>query len=209
MKETIDCRIIQDLLPLYVDGLTSNYSNQIVEAHLKECPDCAQMLKYMQEPDDIVAPQKKEVDFMRKIRSHLFKWKALASTILIFLLLFAILGYILYGRMTPKIFSEVFGVNSRDIYSCQIMDWSFESAGKRLTVEAFDLMSMMKIADYYYEGVKDKYMYGNLYEIRIYDDEGIPRAHFWISDENYVYTENSTYSIRNNTEIIEYLDDLF
>ena len=111
--------------------------------------------------------------------------------------------------MTPKIFSEVFGVNSRDIYSCQIMDWSFESAGKRLTVEAYDLMSMMKVADYYYEGVKDKYMYGNLYEIRIYDKEGIPRSHFWISDENYVYTETSTYSIRNNTEIIKYLDDLF
>lgn len=209
MKETIDCRIIQDLLPLYVDGLTSNYSNQIVEAHLKECPDCAQMLKYMQEPDDIVEPQKKEVDFMRKIRSRLFRWKALASIILIFLLLFAILGYILYGRMTPKIFSEIFGVNSRDIYSCQIMDWTTESAGKKLTVEAYDLMSMMKVADYYYEGVKDKYMYGNLYEIRIYDKEGMPRAHFWISDENYVYTENSTYNIRNNPEIIEYLDNLF
>lgn len=37
---TIKCKVIEDLLPLYVDGLTSNESNQMVEEHLNTCHEC-------------------------------------------------------------------------------------------------------------------------------------------------------------------------
>lgn len=40
------CEIIRDLLPLYIDGLTSKESNQEIEKHLKNCEGCQ---KYYQE----------------------------------------------------------------------------------------------------------------------------------------------------------------
>ena len=40
------CEIIRDLLPLYIDGLTSKESNQEIEKHLKNCEECQ---KYYQE----------------------------------------------------------------------------------------------------------------------------------------------------------------
>ncbi len=43
MKKT-DCGIIRDLLPLYVDDICSESSRQLVNEHLKECPECADML---------------------------------------------------------------------------------------------------------------------------------------------------------------------
>ena len=40
------CEMIRDLLPLYIDGLTSKESNQEIEKHLKNCEECQ---KYYQE----------------------------------------------------------------------------------------------------------------------------------------------------------------
>lgn len=210
MNQKMDCRIIEDLLPLYIDGLTSTHTNHEIEAHLKECPACTQLLEHMKAPDEIAKVEEREIDFLKKIRKSMMKWKALTGFILIFLMLCSIAGYMLHNRMTPKLFAEVFGFTSREVYSCQIMDWSStEKNPAPITIESHDLISIMKASDYYYEGLKDNYMYGNLYEIRFYDEDGIPIAHFWISDEEFLYTENSTYSIRNNPEIIEYLDKLF
>lgn len=38
------CKIIEDLLPIYHDGVCSDESGMLVEEHLKECPDCGRIL---------------------------------------------------------------------------------------------------------------------------------------------------------------------
>ena len=43
MKNDLTCGVVRDLLPSYVEGLTSPESNTAVERHLSECPDCAQL----------------------------------------------------------------------------------------------------------------------------------------------------------------------
>ena len=45
----IPCEIIRDLLPSYMDGLTSEESNQAVEEHLKECETCRAYFQAMKE----------------------------------------------------------------------------------------------------------------------------------------------------------------
>ena len=45
MKE-INCKIIQDLLPLYIDGVCSEDSKLLIEKHLSHCEDCR---KYLEE----------------------------------------------------------------------------------------------------------------------------------------------------------------
>ena len=37
MKEKRDCKIVQDLLPNYIEKLTNDETNKYVEEHLKEC----------------------------------------------------------------------------------------------------------------------------------------------------------------------------
>jgi len=40
-----ECEIIRDLLPLYTDEVCSPSSREIVDGHLKDCPDCAAYLE--------------------------------------------------------------------------------------------------------------------------------------------------------------------
>ncbi len=46
----MNCRIVQDLLPLYHDGVCSDESRAAVEAHLAGCEDCRRMLADMDVP---------------------------------------------------------------------------------------------------------------------------------------------------------------
>ncbi len=46
----IHCRVIRDLLPLYVEGLASPESRELVEQHLTDCPECRQKLTEMSRP---------------------------------------------------------------------------------------------------------------------------------------------------------------
>ena len=52
------CEIVQDLLPLYVDGCCTQSSRELVEEHLKECSACKQAWQAM--TGDIPAPQEPE-----------------------------------------------------------------------------------------------------------------------------------------------------
>ena len=40
MKENRNCKIVQDLLPNYIEKLTTEETNQFIEEHLKECDEC-------------------------------------------------------------------------------------------------------------------------------------------------------------------------
>ncbi|MGN0334409.1 MAG: zf-HC2 domain-containing protein [Lachnospiraceae bacterium] len=40
----LNCKIIEDLLPLYLDNVCSDQSRQMVEVHLKECEECKKLL---------------------------------------------------------------------------------------------------------------------------------------------------------------------
>lgn len=40
MKNDLQCNIVKDLLPLYMDELTSEETNSFIKKHLEECPNC-------------------------------------------------------------------------------------------------------------------------------------------------------------------------
>ncbi|MEL7655264.1 MAG: zf-HC2 domain-containing protein, partial [Bacillota bacterium] len=46
-KISMKCEIVKDLLPSYIDGLTSNESNSEIEEHLKTCEECTEILDQM------------------------------------------------------------------------------------------------------------------------------------------------------------------
>lgn len=45
----ISCEVIQDLIPLYIEKISSKESNRLVEEHMQECEECRQLRKEVQQ----------------------------------------------------------------------------------------------------------------------------------------------------------------
>ena len=53
----MNCRIADDLLPLYVDGVCSPDSRALLEEHLRDCPACREKLRRMAQDTPAVSPE--------------------------------------------------------------------------------------------------------------------------------------------------------
>ena len=76
------CEVIRDLLPLYVDELTSPQTNQQIEAHIKCCPECTKILEQLRNPIE-TSPSEND-NYIKALRKQLQKKRI--QTICIFLL---------------------------------------------------------------------------------------------------------------------------
>ena len=47
------CEVIRDLLPLYIDGVCSDESKELIEEHIKECEKCQSYLSSLKESSNI------------------------------------------------------------------------------------------------------------------------------------------------------------
>ena len=65
MKHKLPCELIQDLFPSYIDDLTSDVTNILLEEHVKECEKCREILGRMQETTEgiIVLKKRKRLIF--------------------------------------------------------------------------------------------------------------------------------------------------
>ena len=90
----LSCNIVQDLLPGYVDGCTSQETNKSVEEHLTECQQCSSICEAMKEP--LAEGADKEIDYLRRIRKSGYK-KVLAAVVITFSLLLGIFLLFYYG----------------------------------------------------------------------------------------------------------------
>ena len=74
----MDCNVIQDLIPLYVDRCCSDKSAELVKEHLTNCPVCAAVYESMHKPEmtDVTGtstdlPYKKELQRIREFRGSI------------------------------------------------------------------------------------------------------------------------------------------
>lgn len=56
------CKLIQDLLPLYHDGVCSNESQEIIKEHLSGCKDCTKYYDALCESDTVPTPKKRDIE---------------------------------------------------------------------------------------------------------------------------------------------------
>ena len=97
----ISCEVIRDLFPSYIDGLTSEASNQAVEEHVTNCEECRKLLSSMKGGEEAFAPEepeKKEIDYLKKNRRR---------TVMI--VLFSILGVLAIGVLVVALRFFVIG----------------------------------------------------------------------------------------------------
>lgn len=101
----LNCNVIRDLLPTYVDDICSAETKVIIEEHIQKCNDCRNLVKMIRETEFVSQEaDNKEIDYMKKIRKH-FTGKSIVCFVL--LLLIAVLGIVIsiqnYG-MVPLSF---------------------------------------------------------------------------------------------------------
>lgn len=85
----MNCNIVNDLIPLYIDGCCSEESKSAVEAHIQTCKTCKRVYKEMSIPSELIS-ETNAPTALRKLKD----WQA---SILQSVLLFISFGLITIG----------------------------------------------------------------------------------------------------------------
>lgn len=97
--EKIECAVVNDLLPLYCDGVVSKRTSEIVVEHLETCESCKAELEKIKEPipeqDETITTREKFRRFMKKHR--------IKRAILIGLLIAALIAFSLFAFNIPVV----------------------------------------------------------------------------------------------------------
>ena len=94
MKQNRDCKIVQDLLPNYIENLTDEVTNEYIEEHIAKCPECARVLKDMNGEIKLgQINQDKEIKYLKAVRKRVKRTIAIVSLIII-LTAACVVGYV-------------------------------------------------------------------------------------------------------------------
>lgn len=85
------CEIIRDLLPSYIEKLTSPHSNEEIEKHLQSCDECRSYYNEMTKSTDLFLPvidkeEVKKLNFLKKVKSKNKKTIILSISIVLILI---------------------------------------------------------------------------------------------------------------------------
>ena len=79
-----DCKIVQDLLPNYIEELTDGVTNEYIEEHIVKCSECANVLKAMNGDIKLEAIQQdKEINYLKNVRKRVKRTIAIVSLVVI------------------------------------------------------------------------------------------------------------------------------
>lgn len=100
MESRIRCEVVRDLLPSYIEGLTSEVTNEEIESHLSACKECEILYCEMKTP--IEKPiETKELDYLKKVKERTNKKVFFVGALIVglFLLLIGIRMYVVGGNV--------------------------------------------------------------------------------------------------------------
>ena len=90
----IECSVVRDILPLYLDDVVSQETRDIVKEHLTDCPDCREQAWSMKEALKVPgAPdfQKEEAGVLKRHLKRMQAWQ-LIQCVLVLVLTFAVMA---------------------------------------------------------------------------------------------------------------------
>lgn len=139
----LPCAIVEDLLPAYMEGLTSEETRQAVEAHLASCPACAAKRAAMgaeEGPSPAeTAETAREVDYLKAVRRRSRRRVAAAilCTVLVLLLGFAAKIFVIGEPLGPA-GAAVSAQREDDVLRVQVSSAASGNAFRGWTVEDRD-----------------------------------------------------------------------
>lgn len=85
----LECKIVQDLLPAYIDKLTSPETNEFIEKHLQECKECQKDVEIMKKGLEMETKKMQhQVDYLKKYKRKILIAKIIISIAIIITCIF-------------------------------------------------------------------------------------------------------------------------
>lgn len=91
MKD-LDCNIIKDLMPLYLDAICSEESRNLVDTHLNNCEQCRTQLERLKNGKLRQAGRNKKISYFKKIKKYDVKKEILSILLLVIVIIGGCLG---------------------------------------------------------------------------------------------------------------------
>ena len=198
----LPCKIVEDMLPIYYDGVCSDESAKLIEKHLENCPQCSRLLLDLHTEIEI---SEKSVDDLKPLEEIQKKWKkskrvylrtGICVTLAVLVLVMTVFSGIWYfslGKYWYRLTEDMDRIDKEDRFITS-SDYMTEKNGYRFDVSLPIVLS-------------------NSGFVRVMDDEGLvlflyPEAggsySFWlyITDEN-----NEAYSVYLKSDLTPDFDN--
>ena len=198
----LPCKIVEDMLPIYYDGVCSDESAKLIEKHLENCPQCSRLLSDLHTEIEI---SEKPVDDLKPLVRIQKKWKkskrvylrtGICVTLAVLVLVMTVFSGIWYfslGKYWYRLTEDMDRIDKEDRFITS-SDYMTEKNGYRFDVSLPIVLS-------------------NSGFVRVMDDEGLvlflyPEAggsySFWlyITDE-----DNEAYSVYLKSDLTPDFDN--
>ena len=173
MEQRLVCDTVKDLLPMYIDNMTSETSNKSIEEHINTCGECRSVLEQMRKPVEVeTAPELKEFKkYLKKSRMNIFYWimgvAAAIAIITCFIVNLAVEGrlswfYIVVAGICTAYLPAYIGLNSTRHRSVKML--------AALSICTIALLGIIQLVSYCYMEI------GNIW----FWDIGLPIALLWL-----------------------------
>lgn len=104
--ENINCEIIRDLIPSYVDGVCSEPTKTLVESHIGGCGECRKMVELCRDRELSGAKlEQRELDGLKKVK-NVMKFKSAVSYLLLAFMIYTGIQIFLANKVNYTIFSQ-------------------------------------------------------------------------------------------------------
>lgn len=127
MSEKKDCKIVQDLLPNYIEKLTNEETNNYIESHLSECKECKIVLENMEKElkTNVQNRDKREVDYIKKFRNKMKFLKLILLTIVVVYVIIVLRKAIIMTELGKR--AEKYEYDVATNYYCKIYNYDANS----------------------------------------------------------------------------------
>lgn len=122
MKDT-ECDIVKDLMQNYIDKVSSEATNELIESHIQTCEECKKVLQEMEKDVDIkpLIDQDEQIDYLKGFKKK--KIGAIIATIIITILVLLIS----FLWISKFIEDATIDINVNDLY---IEGWNLDEEEK-------------------------------------------------------------------------------
>lgn len=203
MEKKKDCKIIQDLLPNYIENLTNEETKNYIQEHIKDCTECAKILKNMEEDLKTNTNQadRKEINYMKKFNKKMIILKIIIFVIIAIVLISIGRKAIILRNLSKK-YEETSGIDNYHsrayIYNgtnSQVIDTYFKD-GKTLTIlKSLDNGKSSKIIEYTDNAKTNTYMESNNEKIAFLNSETKLKL---LNNSDAIYENVKQYFLKNS-----------
>ena len=196
----INCSLIKDLLPLYIDDLCSKESTEVIKNHLEVCEECNKEHETLKSEPKIKPQQDNSQELIKKVNKRFGKEKkkAVLKTLSVILVVLILIGAFAFLKV-PLYMAESDYHSSITFYPSNYEDWEIcNNSKKNFEHKSVDLYINKSLGEY---EVVEK---DSLLILEFSDNRMISVSSFYL-DEIPEFTEKSGVFFKATVDVYPFL----